>query len=109
MDPTQAKTLDDLFTMERESLNIPYSTKLSPEQIAISDEMSNYGSTLTTSLAACGVLGCLSCIGAACYNMGKHSERKKQPGNSKSNPIVINDEFDWVKKEEIEPTVQDYL
>lgn len=109
MDPTQATRIEDLFAMERASFNKPYTedysipysnNKLSPEQWEISNEMSNYGSTLTSSLAACGVLGCLGCIGATCYSMGKKAAYNSQPGNTRENPIVIIDDLDWIKEEE---------
>lgn len=101
----QTQTLDDLFALERESMNIPYSTYLTPEEEAISNEMSNYGSTLIPSLAACGLFG-LGCISGLCWKLGRHTHPTPQtvnhipqPGDHPSNPIVIIDDDDWVKLE----------
>ena len=44
---------------EYERNSIPFSNK----QIEISNEMSNYGSTLLPTLAGCGVIGCLGLTG----------------------------------------------
>ncbi len=66
---------------------IPYSSWLNEEQNAITNEMSNYGSDLTTQLASCGVVCCLGAT-AGCL-MNKYC-RNHEPG-SKYNPIVVED------------------
>ena len=59
----QQKYIDSIVE-QYEQNSIPYSRpSFSNKQIEISNEMSNYGSTLLPTLAGCGVIGCLGLTG----------------------------------------------
>ena len=94
LNPLNARTLEDLEQMQRDAealfqqqnqmMNIPYSNRrLTPAQYEISNEMSQYGSTLIPTLLACGAG---SCLGVTAHLIKKHLKRQpeiQQPNTSK--------------------------
>ena len=98
IDPSKARTIEELRTMYnmQPPESIPYTRWLNDEQNAITNEMSNYGSDLATSLASCGVVCCLgataACLINKCHqpNVNNNNNEHYELG-SRNNPIVVDD------------------
>ena len=106
LNPLNAKTLEDLERMERDAAemyrqtqqleNIPYTNRrLSSAQLEISDEMSQYGSTLVPALIGCGVA---TCIGVSCKFIDKCCT--KQPKIKKEPPANYRPKIRHTNKSE---------
>ena len=99
IDPSKARTIEELRTMYnmQPPESIPYTRWLNDEQNAITNEMSNYGSDLATSLASLGVVCCLGattgCLINKCHkpNVNNNNNNEHYELGSRNNPIVVDD------------------
>ena len=94
---SQQKHIDSIIE-EYELNSIPYSNK----QLEISNEMSNYGSTLLPTLAGCGVVGCLGLTGYL------YDKFKRQTHSHDDIPRIESPEITNQYSDEVPYTVEDF-
>ena len=93
----QQKYIDSVVA-EYEQNSIPFSNK----QLEISNEMSNYGSTLLPTLAGCGVVGCLGLTGYL------YDKFKRQTHSHDDIPRIESPEITNQYSDEVPYTVEDF-